>query len=78
MMEILSGVKKFKIWCFRAKSTMTAKNREVRTFECNYAILITCLIADNYKRKDKEKEEKSCDFSSLVAGAGFEPTTFGL
>lgn len=55
---------------FPSKIYYDGKNREVRTFECNHTIFITRLITDNYKRKYKEKEEKSCDFSSLVAGAG--------
>lgn len=55
---------------FPSKIYYDGKNREVRTFECNHTIFITRLITDNYKRKYKEKEEKPCDFSSLVAGAG--------
>ena len=35
-------------------------------------------VSDNYKNEIAQKEDKPCDLSSLVAGAGLEPATSGL
>jgi hypothetical protein len=55
------------IWLFSSESHLSSTNDAYQT----------CIVCDMIRTKNK-KPSKSWAFLNLVAGAGFEPTTFGL
>lgn len=50
----------------------------VRTEKLNKLILLTWAFVGQHKGSKIEKESNFCSLSPMVAGDGFEPTTFGL
>ena len=54
------------------------QNREYRTTEINSVFSLIASISSDSEEGIKEKVSISADLSSLVAGTGLEPVTFGL
>ena len=54
------------------------KNKECRTSKVNMIFDLTNSFKTNYANKKEKTQIQNVLESSLVAGAGLEPTTFGL
>ena len=54
------------------------ENRRLLTNGGNEFFDLLFRLSDSYKSIGLKKEDKSCDLSSMVAGAGLEPAASGL
>jgi site-specific DNA recombinase len=54
------------------------KNRKYRTSKTNALFELTRCISESYNSEKQKTHPQKWDGSSLVAGTGLEPVTFGL
>ena len=73
-----SKKRKFQYLVFPEGFHYSIKNRKYRTSKTNALFELTKCISESYDSKKQKTHPQKWDGSSLVAGTGLEPVTFGL